>query len=81
MPFHSTVHERLNFCPSPVGKGSQAISFKILLMEKLLNETPSVPVKPIPPPHPAESSKLVRRFFFNGVIVYPQFHHQDLEQG
>src|SRR5690606_37317772 len=47
---------RLSFCPSPTGKGFQAFLFQILLIEKLLNTTPSVPVSPIPPPNPAESS-------------------------
>src|SRR5687768_8233373 len=46
----------LSFCPSPVGNGSQACFFQMFFIEKLLNVTPSVPVNPIPPPHPAESS-------------------------
>ena len=37
----------LNFCPSPIGSGSQADFLKIFLEEKLLKVTPKVPVNPI----------------------------------
>ncbi len=47
---------RLNFCPSPCGIGSHADLLKIFFAEKLLKDTPNVPVKPIPPPHPADNS-------------------------
>lgn len=46
----------LNFCPSPDGNGSQVDRLVIFFIEKLLKETPNVPVRPIPPPKPADSS-------------------------
>ena len=60
---HPYVQERpfdwiraLSFCPLPEGRGSQVLFLKILSSEKLLNVIPRVPVRPIPPPKPAESS-------------------------
>ena len=69
-PSHGSVNEKLydlkafpldwilalSFCPSPEGSGSHVERLVIFLIEKLLNDTPSVPVRPIPPPKPAESS-------------------------
>ena len=46
----------LNFCPSPDGSGSQVERLVIFFIEKLLKETPNVPVKPIPPQKPADNS-------------------------
>ncbi len=42
-------------CPSPRGTGWYAFLLKIFLIEKLLNDKASVPIKPVPP-YPPESS-------------------------
>ena len=37
------------FCPSPIGKGLYAFLLNMFLAEKLLKDSPRVPIKPPPP--------------------------------